>query len=176
MAPVERVVAVRTSDFVLGHNDLRHQVLRLAHSVGHKGIHKTLYRLRSEFYIPGHQALVQDWVRSCATCQWNKTETFRSAAFYNPSRNRPKSELTSGSTSLKGCQRGGCVLEGEFAILTMVDYFSKYAHFITLGHPYTATSVAPSFEGIVGLHGFPPPSSATRTPCSPDMCGAISSR
>jgi hypothetical protein len=41
-------------------------------------------------------------------------------------------------------------------ILTVVDRFSKYAHFIPLGHPYTAASVAKAFfEGIVRLHGFP---------------------
>jgi hypothetical protein len=41
-------------------------------------------------------------------------------------------------------------------ILTVVDRFSKYAHFIPLGHPYTAASVARAFfDGIVRLHGFP---------------------
>jgi transposase InsO family protein len=45
---------------------------------------------------------------------------------------------------------------GKSVVLTMVDRFSKYAHFIALGHPYTATSVARAFfEGIVRLHGFP---------------------
>ena len=40
-------------------------------------------------------------------------------------------------------------------ILTVVDRFSKYAHFIALGHPYTATSVTRAFfDGIVRLHGF----------------------
>jgi hypothetical protein len=38
----------------------------------------------------------------------------------------------------------------------VVDRFSKYAHFIALGHPYTAASVARAFfDGIVRLHGFP---------------------
>ena len=38
----------------------------------------------------------------------------------------------------------------------MVDRFSKYAHFIALSHPYTASSVARAFfDGIVRLHGFP---------------------
>jgi len=38
----------------------------------------------------------------------------------------------------------------------VVDRFSKYAHFIALGHPYTAFSVARAFfDGIVRLHGFP---------------------
>jgi hypothetical protein len=41
-------------------------------------------------------------------------------------------------------------------ILTVVDRFSKYAHFIALGHPYTAAFVARAFfDGIVRLHGFP---------------------
>jgi hypothetical protein len=35
-------------------------------------------------------------------------------------------------------------------VLTVVDRFSKFAHFIALGHPYSATSVAKAFfEGIV---------------------------
>jgi len=45
---------------------------------------------------------------------------------------------------------------GKSVILTVVDRFSKYVHFIALGHPYTASSVARAFfDGIVRLHGFP---------------------
>jgi hypothetical protein len=45
---------------------------------------------------------------------------------------------------------------GKSIILTVVDRFSKYAHFIALGQPYTATTVVQAFfEGIVRLHGFP---------------------
>jgi hypothetical protein len=45
---------------------------------------------------------------------------------------------------------------GKSVILTVVDRFSKYAHFIALGHPYTATTVTLAFfEGIVHLHDFP---------------------
>ena len=44
---------------------------------------------------------------------------------------------------------------GKSVILTVVDRFSKYAHFIALGHPYTAASVARAFfDGVVRLHGF----------------------
>jgi len=47
-------------------------------------------------------------------------------------------------------------VSGKSVILTVVDRFSKYAHFIALGHPYTATSVARAFfDGIIRLHGFP---------------------
>jgi hypothetical protein len=45
---------------------------------------------------------------------------------------------------------------GKSVILTVVDRFSKYGHFIPLGHPYTVASVARAFSnGIVRLHGFP---------------------
>jgi hypothetical protein len=41
-------------------------------------------------------------------------------------------------------------------VLTVVDRFSKFTHFIALGHPYSAASVAKVFfEGIMRLHGIP---------------------
>ena len=47
-------------------------------------------------------------------------------------------------------------VKGKSIILTVVDRFSKYAHFITLGHLDNAASVAhPFFNGIMRLHGFP---------------------
>ena len=45
---------------------------------------------------------------------------------------------------------------GKSVILTVVDRFSKYAHFIPLGHPYTAESVARVFFAkVVRLHVIP---------------------
>jgi hypothetical protein len=44
---------------------------------------------------------------------------------------------------------------GKSVVLTIVYKFSKFAHFITLGHPYYAPSVAKTFfKGVVRLHGF----------------------
>ncbi|KAF0933937.1 hypothetical protein E2562_020848 [Oryza meyeriana var. granulata] len=45
---------------------------------------------------------------------------------------------------------------GKSVILTVVDRFSKYCHFILLGHPYTVETVAKAFfTEIVRLHGIP---------------------
>lgn len=45
---------------------------------------------------------------------------------------------------------------GRSMILSVVDRFSKYAHFITLSHPYPASTVARVFfDEIVRLHGIP---------------------
>lgn len=47
-------------------------------------------------------------------------------------------------------------VHGKSVILSVVDHFSKYAHFITLSHPYSTASVTHAFfKGIVRLHGFP---------------------
>ena len=44
---------------------------------------------------------------------------------------------------------------GKSVILTVVDRFFKYAHFIGLSHPNMASSVSRAFfDGIVRLHGF----------------------
>jgi hypothetical protein len=47
-------------------------------------------------------------------------------------------------------------VNGKSVILTVIDRFSKAAHFLPLGHPYTATSVARCFfNNSVRLHGIP---------------------
>jgi hypothetical protein len=45
---------------------------------------------------------------------------------------------------------------GYSVILVIMDRFTKYAHFLSLRHPYTAASVAQVFfTNIVKLHGLP---------------------
>ncbi|KAF0929066.1 hypothetical protein E2562_015181 [Oryza meyeriana var. granulata] len=47
-------------------------------------------------------------------------------------------------------------VHGKIVILTVVDRFSKFVHFIPLAHPYTTTMVAAAFFAeIVRLHGVP---------------------
>ena len=47
-------------------------------------------------------------------------------------------------------------VHGRSVILSVVDRFSKYCHFIPLAHPYTAETVAQAFfTDIVRLHGMP---------------------
>lgn len=47
-------------------------------------------------------------------------------------------------------------VHGKSVILTVIDRFSKYAHFIPLAHPYTTVTVSQAFFGeIVRLHDIP---------------------
>ncbi|KAK1661293.1 hypothetical protein QYE76_049452 [Lolium multiflorum] len=105
--------------------------------------------------------MVQDWVRSCETCQRNKMETLRPASVLQPLDVPSQVWADISMNFIEGLPKVG----GKSVILTVVDRFSKYAHFIALGHPYTASSVARAFfDGIVRLHGFPSPIVCDRDP------------
>jgi hypothetical protein len=138
--------------FLPDHDDLHYQALQMAHSAGHEGIQKTLHHLRSDFYIPSDRALVQAWVRTCTTCQRNKTETRQPAGLLQPLEVPSQVWADISIDFIKGLPK----VAGKSVILTVVDRFSNYTHFIPLGHLYTAASVARAFfDGIVRLHGFP---------------------
>jgi len=127
-------------------------VLQIAHTNAHEGIQKTLHRLRADFVVDGDHRLVREYVRACAICQRNKTESLHPAGLLQP---LDVPALVWSDISMDFVE-GLPKVHGKSVILTVVDRLSKYAHFIALGHPYTAASVARvSFSEVVRLHGFP---------------------
>jgi hypothetical protein len=63
---------------------------------------------------------------------------------------------------------------GKSMILTVVDHLSKYAYFIALGHPYTATTVTVAFfEQIVRVHGMPAPINSVTLRCARARCSGL---
>jgi hypothetical protein len=127
-------------------------VLQLAHTAAHEGTQKTLQRLRRDFVVDHDRRIVREFMRSCATCQCNKSEALDPAGLLQPLQVPTQVWADISLHFVEGLPK----VNGKSVILMVVDRFSKYAHFITLGHPYTATSVAHAFfADIVRLHGFP---------------------
>jgi hypothetical protein len=96
--------------------------------------------------------LVQEKVRQCSVCQRYKSEHVHPAGLLLP---LPVPNGVWTDIALDFVEALPRV-RGKSVILTVVDRFSKYCHFIPLAHPYSAEAVAQAFfNDIVRLHGVP---------------------
>lgn len=104
---------------------------------------------------------MRDFIGACAVCQKNKTGHLHPAGLLQPLEIPTSVWADISMDFIEGLPKVG----GKFVILSVVDRFSKYAHFVTLGHPYTASSVACAFfTDIVRLHGMPSSIASDRDP------------
>jgi hypothetical protein len=111
-----------------------------------------LQRLRQDFIIDHERQRIRDFARGCQTCQHSKTEALHLAGLLQPLEVPSQVWADISMDFIEGLP---CV-HGKSVILTVVDRFSKHAHFIALSHPYMALTVAKAFfDAIVRLHGFP---------------------
>ncbi|KAF0907465.1 hypothetical protein E2562_017398 [Oryza meyeriana var. granulata] len=79
--------------------------------------------------------------KGCIVCQQNKTEHLHPAGLLQPLEVLSSVWADIAMDFMEGFLKVG----GKSVVLTVVDRFSKYAHFVAIGHPYTATLVARVF-------------------------------
>ena len=95
---------------------------------------------------------VHDYVSACEVCQKTKSQALAPSGLLQP---LPISCQVWDDITLDFIE-GLPVSHGKDTILVVVDRLSKYAHFMTLSHPFTAKEVAEKFiDGIVKLHDMP---------------------
>jgi hypothetical protein len=124
-------------------------ILANAHGTSHKGTKKTLHRLHVNFHILSTCVVVHDSVPTCMISQCNKSEHLHPVRLLQPL------EVSSSIWSDVAMDfiEGFPHVNGKSVILTVVDRFSMYAHFVPLGQPYITPIVSHAiFDDIVRLN------------------------
>jgi len=133
----------------------RKSIMQYVHAspiAGHAGYDKTIHRARRDFFWPGMKADLRAFVRECDVCQRVKAENVSPAGLLQP---LPVPERPWYSISMDFIE-GLPLSKGHSVIWVIVDRLTKYAHFLSLAHPYTATSLAQLFvQQVFKLHGLP---------------------
>lgn len=119
---------------------------------GHNGVLKTYEQLAREVNWKWMKALMLTYVLDCTVCQQAKYLTLSPVGLFQPLYIPDVVWMDMSMDFVDGLPKS----EGFEVILVVVDRLSKYAYFIALKHPYTASSVATIFiREIVRLHGLP---------------------
>ncbi|XXG42550.1 hypothetical protein AAC387_Pa01g2802 [Persea americana] len=118
---------------------------------GHSGFLATYKRVSTNFYWKGLKQAICKFVAECDTCQHSKYETIVPPGLLQPLPIPSEiwADLSMDFTDdLPSSAR-------KTSIMVVVDRFSKYAHFSTLAHPYTTSTVADVFiRDVAKLHGM----------------------
>ncbi|KAL5861508.1 hypothetical protein ACOSQ4_002804 [Xanthoceras sorbifolium] len=119
---------------------------------GHSGIQGTIKRLQLYFFWDSMLKEVSTRVLECTVCQENKSLHSKPAGLLQPLPIPNTPWLDIAMDFIEGLPRSA----GKDTILVVIDRLTKYAHFLTLTHPYTAQQVAQLFlDNIQKLHGIP---------------------
>ena len=119
---------------------------------GHSGVLKTIKRIQRLFHWSKLKDDVQHYVSECTIRQTHKYSTLSPGGLLQPT---PLPTVIWSEVSMDFIDSLP-KSEGFSVIMVVVDRLSKYAHFIGLKHPYTATSVVEKFiREEVRLHGYP---------------------
>lgn len=149
------LIRVRGRLWIGSNTALQTKLIRALHDSaigGHSGVTVTYHRLKKLFCWKGLKAAVDDYVRQCSVCQHAKHEHIKPAGKLQP---LPVPVVPWHDISLDFVE-GLPKSEGCDTILVVVDRLTKFAHFIPLRHPFSASQVAKAlWDNVLKLHSVP---------------------
>jgi hypothetical protein len=111
-------------------------------SLGHIGFERTLKRARRDFFWVVMKSDIQTYIKHCEVCQRAKGENKKPSGLLQhlPIPTRPWSSIS--MDFIEGLPKSN----PYSVIMVVVDRFTKYAHFILVSDPYSATKIASLFS------------------------------
>ena len=103
------------------------------------------------FAWPRMKREIKDYVAACVVCQQAKPERVKYPGLLAPLSVPKEAWRYMLMDFIEGVPKSA----GFSCILVVVDRFSKYAHFVSLTHPFNATTVAPTYmNSVFKLHSM----------------------
>ncbi len=134
---------------------LRSDVIRWSHCskvACHPGVSRTMFLIKQRFWWPSMARDIQCFVLACSVCAISKTSNRPSAGLLQPLSvpSRPWSHISLDFVT------GLPASSGNTVVLTVVDRFSKAAHFIPLPKLPSARETAVAvIDHVFRIHGLP---------------------
>jgi hypothetical protein len=108
--------------------------------------------MKKLFAWKGMKKAVHQFVKECITCQQAKPDRAKLPGLLQPLPVPSSAWQVISLNFVEGLPPSG----NANCILVVVDYFTKYGHFLPLKHPFTASGVAKAFlDHVYKLHGLP---------------------
>ena len=133
---------------------LRLALLKECHNgpvAGHRGVKPTLAELVKNYYWPNLRDDVEQYVKSCVTCQQNRTQFRKEAGLLRPLPIPSKCWKSVSMDFMTHLPES----KGFDSIMVVVDRVSKMAHFVPTRDTATAQEVGQLyFDKVVKHHGM----------------------
>lgn len=134
-------------------NDIRSKILESFHASsisGHSGMRATYHRIKKLFYWLRLKKNVELFVAECPVCQVTKSKHTHILGLLNPLEISDMAWTHISIDFIEGLPKS----DSNEVILVVVDRFTKYAHFLSLAHPYSVQQVVQVFmDNVFKLHG-----------------------
>jgi hypothetical protein len=119
---------------------------------GHLGERVTYTKIQSLVYWPGMKTDISKFIKSCPTCQLNKSKNVPYPRLLQP---LPIPDMAFQHLTMDFIEALP-KSEGKDAIVVVVDKLTKYAHFIPMSHPFTTRTVVQLFiNNVFKVHVLP---------------------